>query len=163
MILLDKLDTPRPISTLSDLKAVSDGFWNYNLKHLDYFCSPITVGVEMQSSSLTLEIGGNMIHLPVDWHVIVCDKATCTMDVIKVHELTNSNFKLFVVGPTHHTVMDSGYRIVNFDQARTFFYPSLTKHQVMCIAISPTKWILISPIDFWQKFLKNMCPADLIM
>lgn len=163
MILIDKSDIGHPISSIQDLKAMSQGFWNYNLKYQDYFCTPISVGVEMQSSSLTLDISGIQVHLPVDWHVIVCDKATCTMDVVKVHELTNSNFKLFVVGPKHHTVIDSSYRVVNFDHSRTFFHPSLTKHQVACIAISDTKWILISPHDFWQKFLKNMCPADLIM
>lgn len=162
MILIDRTDTPTPITCLADAKAM-DGFWYYDLTKQDFFCGTLNTIVELHSSALTIAVGENMVHLPVDWFTIVCDKMSGMIDTIPVHELTNTNFKLFVFGPTHKVVTDSGYRVVGFDQNRPFFYPSFTKQQMLCIAATPTKWIYLTPNDNYQKYIKKMCPADLMM
>lgn len=162
MNLIDITDAGRQISSASDIKKL-DGCWLYDLKQRDYFCTQLTVVVELQSSALTIAVGGQLTNLPVDWFVVVCDKMSGVIDTIKVHELTNTSFKLFVIGPKHHTVMESGYRVVDFDQSRTFFHPVLAKHQMICVEIGAGKWILASPSDSYQKYLKNMALADFIM
>lgn len=162
MILINRHDVPTPISCLSDAKKM-DGFWYYDLQKQDFFCGNMTTVVELQASALTVSVDNNMVHLPVEWYTIVCDKMSGSIDTIPVHELTNTNFKLFVVGPTHKVVTETGYRVVNFDNCRTFFYPSFTKQQLLCIAATPSKWIFATPIDTYQKYIKRMCPADLMI
>lgn len=162
MNIIDISDTGRIIHAPADFKKL-DGFWNYDLKQQDYFCSALSVVIELQSSALTIAVGKTTLKLPVDWYVVVCDKMSGSMDIIKVHELTNTSFMLFVVGPKHHTVTESGYRVVDFDQSTTFFHPVLGKHQILCTELTPGKWILVSPNDSYQKYLKNMALADFIM
>lgn len=162
MILIDRNDTPHPISSLSDAKAMN-GFWMYDLQRRDFFCNDLTAVVELQASAITIETESNQIHLPVDWFTIVCDKMSGAIDTIKVHEMTNTNFKLFVVGPKLHTVTEIGYRMVNFTQCRTFFYPVFTKQQLLCVAVTPTKWIFVTPNDTYQKYIKHANPADLLL
>ena len=162
MNLIDISDVGRTITSTADIKKL-DGFWNYDLRQQDYFCTPLTVVIELQSSALTIAVGKTILKLPVDWFVVVCDKMTGSLDTIKVHELTNTSFRLFVSGPTHHTVVETGYRVVDFDQSTTFFHPVLGKHQLLCTEINPGKWILISPNDSYQKYLKNMALADFLM
>ena len=162
MILIDSTDTPHPITTIADIKSM-DGYWSFDLQKRDFFNNQLTTVIELQSSSLTFEIEGNFIHLPVDWFIIVCDKMSGAIDTIQIHEMTNSNFKLFTVGPKLHTVVELGYRIVNFDQSRTFFYPAIAKHQLLCVAVSPTKWVFTTPNDTYQKYIKHISPADLLL
>jgi len=162
MNLIDISDTGRNILTTADIKKL-DGFWNYDLRQQDYFCTALSVVIELQSSALTIAVGKTTLTLPVDWFVIVCDKMTGSIDTIKVHELTNTSFKLFVVGPKHHTVTETGYRVIEFDQSRTFFHPVLGKHQLLCTEVAPGKWVLVSPNDSYQKYLKNMALADFLM
>ncbi len=162
MILIDRYDVPHPINCLADAKTM-DGFMYYDLQQRDFYSTNLTAIVEMQSSALTIEYDSNFIHLPVDWYVIICDKMSGSIDTIQVHELTNTNFKLFVTGAKVRTVTEVGYRVVNFDHSRTFFYPVCTKQQMLCVAISPSKWILSTPNDSYQKYLKHMCAADLMM
>jgi len=162
MILIDRHDVPVHISSLADAKKM-DGFWSYDLQKRDFFCNELTTIVELQSSALTLEIAGNFVHLPVDWYTIVCDKMSGAIDTIQIHEMTNINFKLFVVGPTLRTVNELGYRVVNFDYRRQFFYPVITKQQMLCVAVTPTKWIFATPADTYQKHIKNISPSELMM
>lgn len=162
MNLIDINDTSHVVATTADIKKI-DRFWNYDLRQQDYFCSPLAVAIELQSSALTIAVGKSILTLPVDWYVIVCDKMNGAMDVIKVHELTNTSFKLFVVGPTHHTVSELGYRVVDFSQSNTFFHPVMGKHQMLCTELIPGKWVLVSPSDVYQKYLKNMALADFLM
>ena len=135
----------------------------YDFQKSDYVLLQICVGIELESSSLTVDIGGRQVHLPVNWFVIVCDKANGVMDTIQVHELTNTNFKLFVGGAKNHTVEETGYRVVNFSQSRTFFHPALTKHQLLCIGIDNEKWILTAPIDLYQKYIKHSTLYDFLL
>ncbi len=162
MILLDSNDTPTPITNLADAKSMQ-GFWQYDLQRKDFFCSDLTAIVELQSSALTIAVNNNLIHLPVDWYTIVCDKMSGVIDTIKIHELTNTNFKLFVVGPKLHTITETGYQVVNFDHNRTFFYPTFLKHQMLCIAITPSKWIFLTPNDTYQKYIKHMSPSEFLL
>ena len=162
MILVNTYNEPTPINGLTDAKNI-DGFLYYDLQRRDYFASPISAVVELQSSALTLAINNNFLHLPVDWYTIVCDKMSGVIDTIQIHELTNTNFKLFAVGPIHHTVTELGYRVANFEQCKTFFYPMFTKQQMLCVAATPTKWILITPSDTYQKYVKHISPAELLM
>jgi hypothetical protein len=160
--LIDIDDVSHPITTTDDIKQLN-GFWSYDLKQKDYYNNPLTVAIELQSSALTISVSTHTLKLPVDWYVIVCDKMNGAIDVIKVHELTNTSFRLFVVGPTHHTVMEMGYRVIEFDQSATFFHPAIGKHQLLCTEIAPGNWILVSPNDCYQKYLKNMALADFLM
>ena len=162
MILLDPYNTPHHISSLTDVKNMN-GYMYYDLIETDFFPGRTTAVVELQSSSLTIEVEKNLIHLPVNWFVVVCDKATSQLDTIPVHELTNTNFKMLGTGPKVHVVTEIGYRVVNFDHDRTFYYPIFTKFQLLCVAVTPSKWILISPNDTYQKYLKHLCIADLML
>jgi hypothetical protein len=162
MNLIDITDTGKTVSSAAEIKKL-ERFWNYDLRQQDYFCSQLTVVIELQSSALTIAVGKVTLKLPVDWFVIVCDKMTGSIDTIKVHELTNTSFKLFVIGPTYHTVTETGYRVIDFDQSTTFFHPVLGKHQLLCTEVNPGKWILVSPNDSYQKYLKNMALADFLM
>jgi hypothetical protein len=162
MILVDETDQPRPIADLSDAKQIKN-FWLYDFQKGDFILTPLTTIVELRSSSLTIEAYGNFVHLPVDWYTIVVDKMTGTVDTIQTHELTNTNFRLLVTGPKIRTITEIGYRVVNFDHIRTFYHPIMTKHQMLCIAVSPSKWVFATPNDLYQKYLKHASPGDFLM
>jgi hypothetical protein len=162
MILVDENDSPQPITTLTDAKNIKR-FWLYDCQKHDFFLAPLTTIVELNASALTIEAQGNFVHLPVDWYTIVCDKMTGTLDTIQTHELTNTNFKLLTTGPKIRTITEIGYRVVNFEHSRVFYHPLLTKHQLLCIATSPSKWIFASPNDLYQKYLKHASPGDFLM
>lgn len=140
-----------------------DGFWLYDLPRRDFFCNDFAAVVEMSTSAITVEIESNSVHLPVSWYTIVCDKHTGAVDTIQIHELTNTKFKMFCVGPKLKTVTETGYRVTNFIQSRTFFYPVFSKQQLLCVAITPSKWIFVTPNDTYQKHIKHISPAELMM
>lgn len=162
MILLNEFDQPTPITTIEDARQLKH-FWMYDFQQADFMLTPLTTIVELASSSLSIESCGNSIHLPVDWYAIVCDKMTGSLDTIAVHELTNTNFRLLTTGPSIRTVTEVGYRVVDFAQSRTFFHPSVAKHQLLCVAVSPSYWIMVTPHDSYQRYLKHTHTGDFFM
>lgn len=79
--------------TIDDIRfAVFD---NSNPKDADYFFIPLIFLESFTSPALVLNIGGNMIKMPIDWHLLIGEEETGDLEAIPLTSINDRNFKAF--------------------------------------------------------------------
>ena len=79
--------------TINDIRfAIFD---NSNPKDADYFFVPLIFLESFTSPALVLNIGGNVIKMPLDWHLLIGEEDTGDLEAIPLTSINDRNFKAF--------------------------------------------------------------------
>lgn len=70
-------------------------FDNSNPKDADYFFIPLIFLESFTSPALVLNIGGNIIKMPMDWHLLIGEEDTGDLEAIPLTSINDRNFKAF--------------------------------------------------------------------
>lgn len=151
-VLIDSINAPLP----------SEFFWVLDLAMKDFTLAPILVLEEVTCPTLTIEVEGNLIHVPASWNVLIFDGSTGDIDIAPVSQIGHRDFTAFAYGPNKTIPRPALLRLVDYKPYATTIAPALNKHQMLCYPISSELWINLSPNDGYSKYLKNTSMGDLI-
>lgn len=149
---------------LEDVAApvISDYFWVLDMTIMDYTLTPLLFLEEMVCPTMTILVNGFQFDLPASWNVLVYDPETLQLDVVSVSDLAGKELNALIYGAKSVGPLAGVVRILDYKVESKSISPSLTKNQMLCHPISPTKWINISPSDAYNKYLKDCIVSDII-
>jgi hypothetical protein len=111
---------------------------NSNSKEPDFFWIPLIFLESFNSPAMVLEIAGNEITVPVDWHIAVGDsEAGMDLEVLPLTSLNNRGFEAFLFNPLSSFKMDYGeIKIVNFYNDVKWYFPKMKTGQLLTMPIN---------------------------
>ena len=136
--------------------------WVLDLCAMDFMLAPIQILEEITSSSVALNVRGFTFVLPSHWFMLIYDRETMQLDVVKTSDLAGSEFNALVYGPAKSKPESAVVRVVDYLPQYSNIGPMLNKHQMLCHPIDPTCWVTIAPSDVFNKSLKNAVVGDII-
>jgi hypothetical protein len=79
--------------TIDDIRfAIFD---NSNPKDADYFFIPLIFLESFTSPAIVLRIGGNIIKMPLNWHLLIGEEDTGDLEAIPLTSINDRDFKAF--------------------------------------------------------------------
>lgn len=151
-VLVDSLHQP----------IVSRYMWILDLQLQDFTLSEITSLEEVSCTTLQLTTNGFSFNIPSHWYVLIYDPETCQLDAISLAESAGRDFKAFVFGPKKTVISNTTVSITDYYSNKISVYPSIPKGGMLCHPISIDSWIMLSPVDVYNKYLKNIDISDII-
>ena len=162
MIFLDENNIPIMIESI-DIPTISEYFWSFHLKEMDFMLTPIKTFEELETESVIVSVMGYVIELPTNWNVLIYSQETSQLDVSEIYRLAKHPFDLLVynhrkdkveTGMGHATVLD-------YYPSAKLRTPSLHKNTMLCHALGPDHWVCVAPTDNYNKYLKDKVIGDL--
>ncbi len=142
--------------------VVDNFMWVLDLEQNDFTLAPITMLLEITTSSFEIIVDGLPIVLPTNWYVVIYDDEIGMMDVVQISELMGRNFKLFTYGLSDLMVTGSTYMLNKYTPKNVCVMPNLNKKQLLCHPINGEQWICIGPTEAFAKKLKDMYVGEII-
>lgn len=161
MLIFDENTTPIILENYSD-PVPSDFCWVFDCEMMDFTLSKIVFFEDTVGPSITLKVGNFNFHIPAFWSVLIYDPDTSQMDIISLKESCGKSFTAVVCGPNAHSVTGVDVVAVDYNPCRSHVYPALSRHQMLCHPIGPDLWILVSPSDTFNKYLRDSVIGDLM-
>ena len=150
-IMIDSIHNPIPSSHL----------WVLDLEMMDFTLAPISILEEVHCPTFVVNILGFHFTLPVNWYVVVYDVDTTQVDAVKVSELAGQSHTLLGSGPDLFRASPVTATIEEYIPKFRNVSPTVNKHQMICHPIAPGYWINVSPVDTYNKYLKDKIVGDL--
>ena len=160
MLIYDEQSNPIVIDSIHTPLA-SSHMWVLDLELMDFTLAPIVILEETYCPSFVVNILGFEFVLPTNWFVVVYDTDTTQLDVVKLSDLVGQPYSVLGSGPEVFNASSVSMNIVNYFPQYKNVSPSLNKHQMLCHPIAPGYWVNISPVDTYNKYLKNKTVGDL--
>lgn len=155
-------DGVRMLSTLKDTIDFSH-YWTLDLAVKDYSLTPIKVLEQIEVPTMVCQLGSQaLVELPVSWSVLVCDKESAQVDVLSLAEFGGRAFNVMIFGPNKTFASQLVLRMVEYKAKSHQIYPSILKHNMLCIPISETQWMHAGPPHNYSRLLKNTMIGDII-
>jgi hypothetical protein len=160
MIISDENSTPIIIDRI-DAPIVSDYFWILDLESKDYKLSKYLINEEIHTPTLVLSILGYAVEVPTSWNILVYSEETSQLDIVQASELTRGDFTALVMNHTNDRVIPGLITVIEYNANAAIHTPALNKTQMLCHALGEKYWISISPIDSYNKYLKDTIVGEL--
>jgi len=151
-VVIDSVTTP----------LTTNYFWVLDLEIRDFTLSPFLMLEETVAPHSTLEVLGFQFSLPTTWHLLSYSEETMDIDTVPVKALSGKNFTSFVHGFDASMVIPGKVKIVDYQVEDVSYGPLLNKHQMLCHPISPETWVIVSPSDVFNKYLKGCTVNDML-
>ncbi len=151
-IIIDNLDSP----------IKSNYFWTLNLAEMDFRLSKIKMLECINTPALVIEVMGYVIKVPASWHMLVSSEDTHDLDTLVTSDLTKGMYTALVM---NHRKMKQAYipvRCVDYIQSVNIYTIALHRNQMLCHALGPNNWIMLSSVDVYNKYLKNKTVWDIM-
>lgn len=163
MIFLDENSIPIMIESI-DIPTISEYFWSYSLKEMDFMLTEIKTFEELVTPSLIISVMGYVIELPANWNVLVYSPETSQLDTVEAFRLARVNYDLVVYNhrvDRIETNIGESATVLDYFPMSKLRTPSLHKNTMLCHAIGTDHWICVAPTDNYNKYLKNKVIGDL--
>lgn len=161
MIFLDEHNIPIMIESI-DIPTISEYFWSFNLKEMDFMLTPIKTFEELETESLIVSVMGYVIELPANWNVLIYSPETSQLDVIEIYRLAKHPFDLLIYNHRNDRVESGGRAsVLDYFSSSKLRTPSLHKNTMLCHALGPDHWVCVAPTDNYNKYLKDKVIGDL--
>lgn len=151
-VVIDSVKTP----------LTTEYFWVLDLELLDFTLVPFLMLEETVSPHSTLEVLDFQFSVPTTWHILSYSEETMTLDSVPIKSLSGKNFTSFVYGFKTALAIPGKIKVVDYQVEDISYGPSLNKHQMLCHPISPENWVIISPSDVFNKYLKECNVNDIL-
>lgn len=151
-VLIDSVKTP----------LTTEYFWVLDLEILDFTLAPFLMLEETVAPHSTLDVLGFRFSVPTTWHILSYSEETMTLDSVPIKLLSGKNFTSFVYGFNTALAIPGKIKVVDYQVEDISYGPSLNKHQMLCHPISPETWVIISPSDVFNKYLKECNVNDIL-
>ena len=129
---------------------------------MDFTLSPLIMLEETISPHHTLNVHDFSFKVPSTWNILIYSEETMEVDTISIKKLSGKDFTAFISGFNVTSVIPGIIKIVDYQCEDISFGPSLNKNQMLCHPISPDTWVLISPSDMYNKYLKDCAVGNIL-
>ena len=104
----------------------------------DFFFIPLVFLESFNSPAIVLEINGNELIMPVDWHIAVGDsKSGKDLEVLPLTSLNDRGFEAFLFNPLKSYKADYGeIKIINFYNDVKWYFPKTKNGQLLSIPLT---------------------------
>ncbi len=161
MLIFDENTRPIIFQSHSD-PTPSDYFWVFDLEMMDFTLTKIVFLEDTVGPSITLQVGNFNFDIPSFWNLLIYDPDTSQIDVISLKEACGKSFTALVYGPNTNTVTGVKVVAVDYSPCKSHVYPALNKHQMLCHPIGPDSWVMVSPADSFNKYLRDAVIGDIM-
>ena len=109
---------------------------NSDPKNPDYFFIPLIFLESFNSPALVLNIGGNMVKMPVDWQVLIGESDIGDLEVIPMTSINDRGFSVFAFNPISSFKPEFfKIEIVDIYQDVKWYFPKLKPGQMLAVPI----------------------------
>lgn len=106
----------------------------------DYIFVPLVFLESFSSPAAVLKIGTNLVKIPLDWSIVVCDPSVGDPEVLPITSLNDRGFKSFVFNPiTGFMPSFIEVEIVNIYQEVKWYFPKLKYGHILAVPVSDSK------------------------
>ena len=106
---------------------------NSDPKNPDYFFIPLIFLESFNSPALVLNIGGNLVKMPVDWQVLIGEPDVGDLEVIPLTSINDRGFSVFAFNPlTSYKPEYLKIEIVDIYQDVKWYFPKMRPGQLLC-------------------------------
>lgn len=110
---------------------------NSDPKNPDYFFIPLIFLESFNSPALVLNIGGNIIKMPVDWQILIGEPDLGDLEVIALTSINDRGFNTFLFNPlSSYKPEFASVEIVDIYQDVKWYFPKLKPGQLLAVPIS---------------------------
>lgn len=112
---------------------------NSNPQNVDYYYIPLIFLESFNSPALVLQIGKDIIRMPVDWQILIGEPDIGDLETIPLTSLNDRGFKAFEFNPLSSfrpSFLD--IEIVDIYQDVTWYAPRLKNGQFLCVPLEDT-------------------------
>lgn len=109
---------------------------NSDPKNPDYFFIPLIFLESFNSPALVLNIGGNMVKMPVDWQVLIGEPDIGDLEVIPLTSINDRGFSVFAFNPLSSFKPEFfNIEIIDIYQDVKWYFPKLKPGQMLAVPI----------------------------
>jgi hypothetical protein len=121
--------------TVDDLRY---GILDYtNPKNVDYYFIPLVFLESFYAPAAVLQIGENIVNMPLDWSVVICDPTVGDPEVVSLMSLNDRGFHAFAFNPiTGFKPEYPEIAITNVYTDVKWYAPKLKFGHLLCVPIS---------------------------
>ena len=114
---------------------------NSDPKNPDFFFVPLIFLESFSAPAIVLEINGNEIMMPVDWHIAVGDSQSgMDLEVLPLTSINDRGFEAFLFNPLKSFKCDFGtLKVVNFYNDVKWYFPKMKNGQLLSVPITEGK------------------------
>jgi len=100
---------------------------DYSNRHdVDYVFQPLVFLEIFTAPAAVLNIGGNIINVPLDWNIIIGDTGVGDPEIVPVSSLTTRGFKAFCFNPLSSIIPSyKEVKLVNVFNQMKWYFPKL--------------------------------------
>ena len=111
---------------------------NSDIKEPDFFFIPLIFLESFSSPAIVMEIDGNEIMMPVDWHIAVGDSHTGNdLEILPLTSLNDRGFEAFMFNPLKSYKADyAEVKILNFYNDVKWYFPKMKNGQLLTVPLS---------------------------
>lgn len=141
---------------------LSNHIWVLDLALKDFTLVPIVMLEETVCASIELKLDDVSIVLPAHWSILIYDVDTLQLDVCEISDTLGREFTALVYNSANSMYTPCNIVATNYIIEYTHVSPAFTKSQMLCYPISNIHWILISPSNTYNKYLKDTSILDIL-
>jgi len=114
---------------------------NSDPKDPDFFFVPLIFLESFSSPAIVMEINGNEIMMPIDWHIAVGDSYSGNdLEVLPLTSINDRGFEAFLFNPLSSFKTEFGdIKITNFYNDVKWYFPRMKNGQLLSIPITEGK------------------------
>ena len=114
---------------------------NSDVNEPDFFFIPLIFLESFSSPAIVMEINGNEIMMPVDWHIAVGDASSGNdLEVLPLTSINDRGFEAFLFNPITGFKVDFGtLKIINFYNDVKWYFPKMKNGQLLSVPITEGK------------------------
>lgn len=161
MYVLSDQNAPVHISSIEQTD-VPTHIWALDLDNLDFTLQPIYVLEEFNSPAVEVAVRNARFYVPSMWNILIFDRDTAQLDAVPLAECAGREYTAFVYGPTKTIPRAETIFITNYHADRKTVTPLINRQTMLCHPISESEWVVITPAEVYNRYLKDMQVGDLI-
>ena len=110
---------------------------NSDSKSPDFFFIPLIFLESFNSPALVLNIGGNLVKMPVDWQILIGEPDFGDLEVIPLTSINDRGFSVYTFNPlTSFKPVFETVEIVDIYQDVKWYFPKLKPGQLLAVPIN---------------------------
>jgi hypothetical protein len=169
MIILPDFEKPYIIDEFHS-PILPKHFWIFSASLFDFTLAPLSFIEETSSALVKIMVDGFQLLVPYNWHIIVTDPYTNTLDSIPVHECSAVYSFAMVMATGDSKVRSHPIQVLDIIENGVEYHPVLQKNTGLCYPIATEKTrlghntplsIVITPYDL-SKQMADKSIADLL-
>ncbi len=161
MIISDENSNPILIDNIH-IPIDFNHFWVLNLEIKDFKLQELKIFEEYTCPVLILKIFNYAIEIPSNWNILIFSPETHQLDIACAYELCKGDFSPFLFNVKTNKIEYQIASVIEYMPKSLIRSPSFNKNEMVCLHVGPIHWICASPVDTYNKYLKNCTVGDIM-